>query len=64
MPQFWGGLSGRGLGVEHNQIFNVKMKNPIYTGLFEMIVGVLTTCQFGTNSIIGLMFVESQRVHI
>ena len=34
------------------------------TGLFEMIVGVLTTCQFGTNSIIVLMFVESQRVHI
>ena len=35
-----------------------------YTGLFEMSVGVLTTCQFGTNSIIMLMFVESQRVHI
>jgi len=25
---------------------------------------VLTTCHFGTNSIIVLMFVESQRVHI
>jgi len=25
---------------------------------------VLTTCQFGMNSIIMLMFVESQRVHI
>ena len=37
---------------------------PDTTGLFEMIVGVLTTCQFGTNSIIVLMFVESQRVHI
>jgi len=35
-----------------------------YTGLFEIIVGVLTTCQFGTNSIIVLMFVESQRVHM
>ena len=28
-----------------------------------MIVGVLTSCQFGTNSIIVLMFVESQMVH-
>jgi len=27
-------------------------------------VGVLTTCQFRTNSIILLMFVESQKVHI
>jgi len=36
----------------------------IYTGLLKMIVGVLTTCQFGTNSIIVLMFVESQRLHI
>jgi len=34
------------------------------TGLFEMFVGVLTTFQLGTNSIIALMFVESQRVHI
>jgi len=34
------------------------------TGLFEIIVGGLTTCQFWTNSIIVLMFVESQRVHI
>ena len=29
-----------------------------------MTVGVLTTCQSETNSIIVLMFVESQRVHI
>jgi len=35
-----------------------------HTELFKMIVGVLTTCQFGTNPIIVLMFVESQRVHI
>jgi len=35
-----------------------------HTGLFKMIIGVLTTCRFGTNSIIVLMFVESQRVHI
>ena len=33
-------------------------------GFFEMIVGVLTTCQFGSNSIIVLMFVELQMVHI
>jgi len=32
------------------------------TGLFKMIVGVLTTCHFGTNLIIMLMFVESQMV--
>jgi len=31
------------------------------TGLFEMIVGVLTTSQLGTDPIIVLMFVESQR---
>ena len=36
----------------------------IYTGLFKMIVGVLRTCQFGMNSIIVLMSVESQKVHI
>jgi len=40
------------------------ISNFSYTGLFEMIVGVLKTCQFGPNSIIVLMFVESQRVHI
>jgi len=34
------------------------------TWLFEIIVGILIAYQFGTNSIIVLMFVESQRVHI
>ena len=42
----------------------LKGWNSSYTGLFKMTVEVLTTCQFGTNSIIVLMFVESQRVHI
>jgi len=43
---------------------NSRITGVYYTGLFEMIVGVLTTCQFGTNSIIVLLFVESQMLNI